>query len=276
MNGLKYFLTEYGQQIQVIFFIAMFVISWNIENAAGVVFNYKKWRHAFINSRFIITNIPGQLLLGLAFVKTTEWTTSHQFGFLYHLSLVKNSVILFLVTFVFLDLGEYVYHVIMHKVKRLWMFHMLHHTDRVLDITTSLRVHPADTFARLSFTLLVVFLSGAALWTLLLRQIIQVVATLFAHMNYRLPDKVDRILSLLFVTPNLHQVHHHYKQPYTDCNYGDVLSIWDRLFGTFRTLPADRLIFGVDTYVKQENMDRFASLIKIPFEYRKARVTTTE
>ena len=269
MEYFQKFITGNGQQVQLLFFIGLFIISWNIENIAGVIFNYKKWKHAFLNAPFIFTSMPGQMLLGVAFVKTIEWTTLHQFGFLYHLHIGKSSFMLFLVTFIFLDFGEFVYHVIMHKVKRLWMFHVVHHSDNVVDVSTTLREHPGENFIRLSFTLLWVFLSGAAFWVLMLRQIIQAFTTLFAHMNYRLPEKVDSIISLIFITPNLHQVHHHYKQPYTDCNYGDVLSIWDRLFGTLKKLPAKDLIFGVDTYMQKSDTGSFKSLFIIPFgKYR--------
>ena len=269
MNTVQQFLSGYGHQVQLWLFIGLFIISWNMENIAGILFNYKK--HAFINAPFILTSIPGQLLLGLAFAKTIDWTTQHQFGFLFHLPFIKSSLLLFLVSFIFLDFGEYVYHFIMHKVKRLWMFHIVHHSDQAVDVSTTLREHPGENIIRLSFTLLWVFISGTAFWVLMLRQIIQAFTTLFAHMNYRLPEKADRIIGLLFITPNLHQVHHHYKQPYTDCNYGDVLSIWDRLFGTFKKLPADKLVFGVDTHMDKEDAANFVSLTKLPFgKYRKS------
>lgn len=273
MSHFEIFISQYGAQMQLATFISLFFISWNIENIAGAFGNYKKWKHAFINAPFIFTSIPGQFLLGLAFAKTIGWTSLHQFGLLYHLPPGNNSLLLFLITFVALDFGEYVYHVIMHKVKRLWMFHIVHHSDNIVDVSTTLREHPGENFIRLSLTLLWVFLSGAAFWMLMLRQIIQAITTLFAHMNYRLPNSVNNVISLIFITPNLHQVHHHYKQPYTDSNYGDVLSIWDRLFGTFRKLPADNLVFGVDTYMQPVENSKFKSLFKIPFgKYLKTRL----
>ncbi|MFL5731508.1 MAG: sterol desaturase family protein, partial [Cytophagaceae bacterium] len=155
-------------------------------------------------------------------------------------------------------------------VKRLWMFHVVHHSDTVVDVSTTLREHPGENFIRLSFTLLWVFLTGSLLWIFLLRQTIQVFTTLFAHMNYELPPKADRWIGFLFITPNLHHVHHHYQQPFTDRNYGDVLSIWDRLFGTFQKLPAEPLVFGVDTYMNAEDTRKFRSVFIIPFgKYRK-------
>ncbi|MDQ2719168.1 MAG: sterol desaturase family protein [Bacteroidota bacterium] len=268
----KQLLSGHGSSVQLFLFLAIFIITWNIENIAGVLFDYKKWRHAWVNAPFGLINLPGQLLLGLAFAKTISWTMHYHFGFLYYLHL-KNPILIFLVAFIFLDFGEYVYHIIMHKVKRLWMFHIVHHSDSMVDVSTTLREHPGENIIRLSFTLIWMFLSGALFWMLILRQIIQSITTIFAHMNYRLPSKIDNIIGLLFITPNLHQVHHHYKQPYTDCNYGDVLSIWDRLFGTFKKFSGEQLIFGVDTYMEKEFTGNFIALVKLPFrKYRRSGI----
>jgi sterol desaturase/sphingolipid hydroxylase (fatty acid hydroxylase superfamily) len=98
----------------------------------------------FYKCIFIITNIPGQLLMGSAFARTIEWTALHQFGFLHQLPVGKRPLLLFSLTFIFLDLGEYVYHVIMHKVKRFWMFHIVHHSDNIVDVSTTFREHPGE------------------------------------------------------------------------------------------------------------------------------------
>ncbi len=259
------YISSHGELIQLVLFISIFFISWNIENRYGVILTYKKWKHSFVNAPFIFTNFPGQLILGVAFVEVIKWTSIHHFGALYWFHFGKSPLLLFLATFVLLDLGEYIYHVIMHKVKTLWRFHLVHHSDNTVDISTTLREHPGENIIRLSFTLIWIFLSGAVFWAVLLRQFIQVFTTLFAHINYRLPENLDKIISFVFITPNLHQVHHHYKQPYTDSNYGDVLSIWDRLFGTFEKLSAEGLVFGVDTHMEKEDNGNFKALFKIPF-----------
>ncbi|MEO9020795.1 MAG: sterol desaturase family protein [Ginsengibacter sp.] len=259
------YISSHGDLIQLVLFVSLFFISWNIENIYGVIFKYKKWKHAFVNAPFIFTNFPGQLLLGIAFVEVIKWTSMHHFGLLYYFRIDKDPILLFLATFILLDFGEYIYHVIMHKVPPLWRFHLVHHSDNMVDISTTLREHPVESIIRLSFTLFWVFLSGAVFWTILLRQIIQVFTTMFAHINYRLPEKLDNIIGFVFITPNIHQVHHHYKEPYTDSNYGDVLSIWDRMFGTFKKLPAEDLVFGLDTHMKEKETANFKSLFKMPF-----------
>lgn len=203
---------------------------------------------------------------GLAFVGVIKWTSLNHFGLLYLIDFHKNSLLLFLATFLLLDLGEYIYHRVMHKFKILWRFHVVHHSDSIVDISTTLREHPGENIIRLSFTLLWVFLSGAVFWLFILRQIIQVFTTMFAHMNYRLPEKMNSIIGLVFITPNMHQVHHHYKQLFTDSNYGDIFSIWDRIFGTLKKMPASDLVFGVDTHMGIEENGKFKTLFKIPFE----------
>jgi sterol desaturase/sphingolipid hydroxylase (fatty acid hydroxylase superfamily) len=265
-------LTRSSLLVQAVFFSVIIFICWTIENIAALFTDYNKWKHVILNAGFILTNIPVQFLLGLAFAVVTHWTNIHHFGLLYHLPSFKYPFVLFLIIFILLDLGEYVYHVIMHKVKRLWMFHAVHHSDSFVDVSTTVREHPGENFIRTCFSLLWVFLTGAIFWVLFLRQLIQTAFTLFAHVNYRLPERIDRYAGLIFITPNLHHVHHHYKQPYTDCNYGDVLSIWDRLFGTFCRLPANKVVFGLDSFMDEKENSRFFPLIKIPFgKYRKLK-----
>ena len=275
MKNLIEILTRSSLLVQAVFFFLVIIICQAIENSAALFANHNKWKHSLLNAGFLLINVPVQFIVGLAFALVIHWTTIHHFGLMYHLPFIRNQFVLFVIVFVALDLGEYIYHVIMHKVKRLWMFHAVHHSDTFVDISTTVREHPGENFIRTCFALLWVFLSGAALWVFFLRQLIQTAFTIFAHVNYRLPERIDQYAGLIFITPNLHHVHHHYKQPYTDCNYGDVLSIWDRLFGTFCRLPSTEVVFGLDTFMEEKENSRYLSLIKIPFgKYRKSKVTT--
>ncbi|GAB2798032.1 sterol desaturase family protein [Rhabdobacter roseus] len=243
--------------------ISIFVF-WNIENALALDMNYKKWRHALTNSYFMLVDAPVQFVLGVALAFATGWVAMHQFGLIYWLPL-PNVFTQFVVSFVLLDLLEYVYHRFMHIFTPLWMVHLVHHSDRNLDSSTVLREHPLETGVRLTLLVLWVFVTGAGLWMVLARQFFQVISNVFTHSNFRLNDKLDRVLSLLIVTPNMHHVHHHYQQPYTDTNYGDVLSVWDRIFGTFSRLSADEVVFGVDTHMALEENADFKNLLAMPF-----------
>jgi sterol desaturase/sphingolipid hydroxylase (fatty acid hydroxylase superfamily) len=102
---------------------------------------------------------------------------------------------------------------------------------------------------RIAFLILWVLLCGASLRVLMLRQSVQTLANVSQHTMFRLTGRTARLFGWLFVTPNLHHTHHHFERPGTDCNYGDVFSVWDRLFGTLVHLPKDATVFGLDTHV---------------------------
>lgn len=104
----------------------------------------------------------------------------------------------------------------------------------------------------------------------MLYQSLSLVATQFSHANIKLPKRVDKLLSYVLVSPDMHKVHHHYMLPYTDSNYGNIFSIWDRLFGTYMALDRDKLVYGVDTFPDEKQNGKLVELLKQPFQkYRK-------
>ena len=90
--------------------------------------------------------------------------------------------------------------------------------------------------------------------------------TAFTHANIALPTAIDKALSILFLSPNMHKVHHHRFQPYTDTNYGAVFSIWDRLLGTFSTLRIQDVQYGIDRYYPADKDEDLKTLLKKPFQ----------
>ncbi|PLK42130.1 sterol desaturase family protein [Emticicia sp. TH156] len=269
MNALINYFSTAPDWHRVLILTSSIFLFWNIENFSGFTLNYRKWKHALTNAFFALPAIPVQLLLGFILLKAIDFDKENHFGLMNWLPTINNQFYVFLITFVVLDFCEYAYHVLMHHVKTLWKFHLVHHSDSVVDVSTTLREHPGETFIRLSFLVIWVFLTGTLFWVLIFRQFIQIVSNVFAHSNFRLPGKIDKIAGWVFITPNLHHVHHHYQLPYTDSNYGDVLSIWDRLFGTFRELDAKETVFGVDTHMAVEENSDIKNLILMPFgKYR--------
>jgi len=227
--------------------------------------------HILNNSLFMLSAAPVQIVLGFLLLNVLKFTSQNHFGIMYSLPFTQNNFAILIIGFLLLDLGEYIYHIAMHKVKQLWMCHLVHHSDRDLTVSTTLREHPIETGIRLLFLITWVFLSGIPFWALMFRLFFQIASNVFVHTNFRINDKIDKIVSIIFVTPNMHQVHHHFQQPYTNKNYGDVLSIWDRIFGTFTTAKANELVFGVDTYFDKSENSNFLQLLKLPFgKYRKS------
>lgn len=240
---------------------------WIIEGVFPLFeFGYRKIRHAGINA--ILTLFF--MLIGLVFagilVGASDWVTENQFGVLNWISMPVWLQII--VGVMLLDfIGAFLVHWVEHKVKFMWRFHLIHHSDTTVDVTTGLRHHPGEAVFRMVFTILGVIIAGAPIWIVFFYQTLSAAFTHFNHANIQMPKKLDRALSLVFVTPYMHKVHHHYTQPLTDTNYGNIFAIWDRLFGTFAQVDDTKeLIYGIDTHMDPKEHDDVVNLLKIPFQ----------
>jgi sterol desaturase/sphingolipid hydroxylase (fatty acid hydroxylase superfamily) len=138
------------------------------------------------------------------------------------------------VALVALDGWMYVWHRANHALPWLWRFHRLHHGDRAMDATTTVRFHPVEIAISTLLRLAVLPILGLRIEHLLIYEVILFPVILFHHSNIRFPEKADRLMRAVLVTPAMHRVHHSQRQIETDSNYGSVLSIWDRLGRSFR------------------------------------------
>jgi sterol desaturase/sphingolipid hydroxylase (fatty acid hydroxylase superfamily) len=259
-------LSNHQNLVQLAYFAIIIVSLWVCESlfTAGLV--HEKYKHTRVNLLFIFTALPIQLFMVSIVLMITVWTNLYHWGLINYLPMHKNFWVYYITMFVLMDLCEYIYHVIMHKFDFLWKFHLVHHSDLKVDVSTTVREHPGETFVRMSFQMLWVFLLGPVAAVLVLRQTVQTFSNIAAHTEFRLPERTNRLVGLIFITPNLHHVHHHYRLPYTDCNYGDVLSIWDRLFGTYAELEKNETVYGVDTHMDPEKNSKIQNILKIPFQ----------
>ena len=166
-----------------------------------------------------------------------------------------------------LDLvGAYLAHFVEHKVKPLWMVHLVHHSDHKVDSTTANRHHPLESIIRFFFTWIGVIICGVPVAIILLYQSISVVLSQFNHSNIKLPKNFDRLLSYVIVSPDMHKIHHHYRLPYTDTNYGNIFSIWDRLFGTFSYIDRSEIKYGIDVFPSEKKNSSIYHLLGQPFQ----------
>ncbi len=240
---------------------------WSLEVAIPLFrFSNSKVRHALLNLFFWALFLSVALLFAGLIFAASRLSEDWGVGVLHlvHLPTWANVVVGLLI----LDLiSAYFIHWIEHKVRWMWKFHLVHHSDTEVDVTTGLRHHPGEAVFRSVFTVLAVFVSGASIGVALLYQSLSVLFTQITHVNVASPPAVDRLISWVFVTPNMHRVHHHYVQPLTDTNYGNIFSIWDRLFGTFASVDRiDELKFGIDTHMRPEENSDVKNLIRIPFQ----------
>lgn len=144
-----------------------------------------------------------------------------------------------LIAVVLLDAAIYAQHVVFHHVPFLWRIHRVHHIDRDIDVTTALRFHPVEILLSMAIKIALVVALGAPPAAVILFEVVLNGMAMFNHANLKLPLGVDKVLRWLVVTPDMHRVHHSVRVSETNSNFGFNLSLWDRLFGTYRSEPAD-------------------------------------
>ena len=250
---------------------------WILEGSVPLFqFNYKKWRHALPNLFFTGTTIVINFSLAFLLLASADWVVQNEFGLLYWLPEMPLWLFAVLGILIMDFIGAYLPHFIEHKIKPLWMIHLVHHSDHKVDTTTANRHHPLESVVRYVFTLFGVFIIGTPIAIVMLYQSLSLVSTQFNHANIKLPKAVDKALSYILVSPDMHKTHHHYKLPHTDSNYGNIFSIWDRIFGTYSYLDRDALIYGVDTFPDEIENNSLKSLLKQPFQPYRKPTTDTE
>lgn len=247
---------------------------WIIESGIPLFrLQYHKWQHAFLNFFFTLTTILINFSLAFVLYESSVWAQENHFGLLFWLHL-DNLWMQAIIGLLLMDLiGAYTAHYVEHRFQPLWRFHLIHHTDTWIDTTSANRHHPGESVIRFFFTTIAILVVGAPIWLFFLYQSFSVFLSQFNHANMRMPKKIDRFVSYLIVSPDMHKIHHHYKLPYTDTNYGNIFSIWDRLFGTYSTMNREDIVYGIDTHMKEEENNNLRNLLAIPFQkYRNPEV----
>ncbi|MGZ8172879.1 MULTISPECIES: sterol desaturase family protein [Methylobacter] len=160
-------------------------------------------------------------------------------------------------SFLAIDLLLYCLHKASHRFDCLWMFHKVHHNDPCLNVSTAFRIHFLEVVIINLVKAMAVVILGIDGALLLMNEAIITFFTLLHHTN--ISFRGERFLGGVIITPYLHRVHHSTRRDEHDRNYGAVLSIWDRLFGTLAELKPAAL--GVKGSTAQD----LISLVKCGF-----------
>ncbi len=214
-----------------------------------------------------IMAIPSFGLLRFAFLpaivliakKNKQW----KLGLNYQLNVPApaNAILAFLI----MDYTNYVWHILNHRLPFLWRFHLVHHTDLDLDVTTAVRFHFGELIGSVFFRGAFVLLAGATMLQVLVYEILFEMATQFHHSNMKLPLNVEKKLNALFVTPRMHGIHHSNVKNEADSNYSVIFSLWDRLHHTMcLNVPQGKLNIGVPSYADAKELT-VKNLLKLPF-----------
>lgn len=223
-----------------------------------------RFSRALVNT---VVALPSFSLLRFLFlpimVKLALKNSQLKWGLSYHYK--ANHYTKALVAFLVMDYTNYLWHVLNHKVPALWRFHVVHHSDPDLDITTALRFHFGELIGSVFFRGAFVLLSGATALQVLLYEILFEGATQFHHSNWKMPFALEKGLNKMIVTPRMHGIHHSMVRQETDSNYSVIFSFWDRLHNTIRlNVAQDSIVTGVPAYSDPKELT-IAYLLKLPF-----------
>lgn len=186
----------------------------------------------------------------------------HQFGLAYRLHLSGWVHLLFAI--LMMDLWTYWWHRWNHEVRFLWRFHSVHHSDKGMDVTTAYRFHFGEITISSLLRIILLYCLGIHLWQLVAYEMIMFSIVQFHHANVGLPHWLDRALRVIIVTPDMHKVHHSTDWSELNSNYTSLLSVWDRLFGTFKIREDCKDIqFGVPGW-EDEGKQTLWGMVKTP------------
>jgi len=201
---------------------------------------------------FIFNSLVLSMLSTSSLLLLAEHSPDYDFpGYLEHPA--GKAVLSFLV----LDLMLYLWHKACHSFDGLWMFHKVHHNDPYLNVSTAFRIHIVELFITTVLKAAYIFMLGVDKTTLLVHETVMTLFVMFHHMNIAFPG--EKLVSRVFITPYLHRAHHSALRIEHDSNYGAVLSIWDRLFGTLNEVEPATI------GIKGNGPQSFIELLKFGF-----------
>lgn len=264
LTGLS--LLSFAHRCLPIVLLALFW-SWESWFAFKPVEHKTRYRHALHN---IILAVFNAVLLGLLFGAavefTAQWSREHNWGLLHQLPLGTAGRAILAV--ILLDAWTYCWHRMNHRIPFFWRFHRMHHSDPYMDVSTATRFHWGELIFSTLFRLLLIPLIGLEAWYLILYGLLVFLSTQFHHANISI-GKADRIFRWLFVSPDMHKIHHSEIPRETDSNYSTVFSIWDRLAGTYRMRDdIQNIHFGLPDF-NQPQWQTLIGMWKTPFQKNK-------
>jgi sterol desaturase/sphingolipid hydroxylase (fatty acid hydroxylase superfamily) len=192
-----------------------------------------------------------------------RYVERHGWGLLPRLNLTPR--IRTVLALIALDYTLYLWHIVVHRVPWLWRFHRVHHADLDLDASTAIRFHFGELLASVPYRAAQVLAIGVDARTLQTWQTLTLMSVLFHHSNARLPERIERVLGCVLVTPRMHGIHHSREPDEMGSNWSSGLSVWDRLHGTLRVdVPQDAIEIGVPA-VDEPSQVTLPRMLAAPF-----------
>ena len=203
-----------------------------------------RWgRHALL---FAVSGLAQSAVFRISPVLIAAAAANNRFGILNHAWLPYG--VRWAAAVILLDLLHYATHRVFHAVPYLWRIHEIHHSDPDYDVSTAVRFHPIEVVSEQGIYVVAVVLLAPPPIAVFVSELLTVVVNLFAHANASLPRRIEKVLRLVFITPDLHRIHHSADMADYSRNFGQTFAWWDRVFGTCLTEPkvgAERIVTGI-------------------------------
>ncbi|MCW8962521.1 MAG: sterol desaturase family protein, partial [Gammaproteobacteria bacterium] len=177
-------------------------------------------------------------------------------------------IVSFVVAVIVMDFVIYLQHVMVHAIPVLWRLHRVHHADLDYDLTTGARFHTLEIILSMLIKFATIILLGPAVVAVVIFEVLLNATAMFNHGNIYIPEKIDRVLRLFVVTPDMHRVHHSVHAPMANSNFGFNLPWWDRIFGTYVAQPPEGHIemeIGIEEFRDPQQVDRIDGMLMLPF-----------
>ena len=265
MDSIVAFFENLTSLQKLIWIVGCLSLFWVLEGTYPLKkHQYNKWKHAKTNLVLLLSTIIINVIFGIITVGVFLWIDASNFGLLNMIDLPVWAEII--IAIMILDFtSQYVVHYLLHKIPFMWRFHTVHHSDTHVDVTSGTRHHPIDFIFRETFALIGVLIAGLPVSYYLMYRILTVLFTYFSHADIQLPLWLDKTISYVFISPNTHKFHHHHQMPWTDTNFGNIFSFWDRIFGTFVYKDTKDIVYGIDILDAEKSEDILYQL-KVPFQ----------
>ena len=235
------------------------LIPWDVPRPLG-------WRRWIPNFGLVaLGSLVVRFLIPLAAVGAALWAQSRGVGLFNWLD--APGWLSIPLTIVLLDLLIYGQHRVFHTVPWLWRLHRVHHADPEMDASTGLRFHPIEIWLSMWVKVVAAIALGTPPEGIIAFEIILNATSMFEHAAIRIPPRLDRALGWVIVTPNQHRIHHSEREEETNSHYGFCLSLWDRMFGSWRGRWEGSLVLGIKGYRNAEEQ-RVLPLLTQPFRQR--------
>jgi sterol desaturase/sphingolipid hydroxylase (fatty acid hydroxylase superfamily) len=265
----EHFVLAHEPAIRLGFFIGVFalVALWEIAAPRRPLTVSKALRWSSNLGLVVLNTVVLRLLFPLAAVGVAAFATEHGWGVLNHFQVPYGLAVVSAV--VALDFVIWVQHVMVHAIPILWRLHRVHHADLDYDLTTGARFHPLEIVLSMLIKFATIAVLGPPVLAVVIFEVMLNATAMFNHGNIRLPAGVDRALRWVFVTPDMHRVHHSIEDDETNSNFGFSLTWWDRMFGTYREQArAGQLgmTIGIREYRDPREVDRLDGMLLLPFK----------